>query len=94
MDIRAEHTWEQVLSMQRRFLEESLEAETSKGLTGVVRTKMRKISENSATFEAWLKLLPTESHYLSILCGGLKLLLGVRWQDSVKGSCASDFDMI
>jgi len=80
MDIRANHTWEQVLSMQQGFHEERRKADTPKGLKSFIYTKMRRFGENSETFQACLMLLPTESHYLSVLCGGLKLLLGVRWQ--------------
>lgn len=88
-DIRAEHTWEQVLSMERGLLEQRQEAEKSKGFKGFIHTRMRRFGENSESFQAWLRLLPTESQYLSILCGGLKLLLGVRAPFILKQSLVS-----
>ena len=81
LDIRAEHTWEQVMSMERGFLEHRQAADKSKGFKGFIHTGMRRFGDNSESFQAWLGLLPTESHYLSVLCGGLKLLLGVSGYD-------------
>ena len=86
LDIRAKHSWESVLVMQQELHEQHRQAETSKGFKGFVQKKMRTFGENSETFQAWLKLLPTESQYLSVLCGGMKLLLGVRDEDPLLGS--------
>ena len=81
MDIRADHTWEDVLSMQQRVCTERYAA-NSKGHKSFWQTKIRKFSDNSESFKSWLKLLPKESHYLSVLCGGLTLILeasSVMW---------------
>ena len=76
LDIHADHTWDDVLSMQRGLAEER-ETQTSKGVKGFAFKHLRRFGDNSKAFQSWLKLLPTESHYLSVLCGGLQLILGV-----------------
>lgn len=53
------------------------EIEAIKGPWGKVREAFRKLGENSQAFQSWLGLLPSENNYLSVLCGGLKLILGV-----------------
>ena len=80
MDIHAGYTWDDVLSVQRGIMEER-EVERSRGSRGFWRSKLRRFGGNSESFQAWLKLLPTESHYLSVLCGGLTLILSVRIQE-------------
>ena len=75
-DIRARHTWDDVLSMQHRLSEER-DVKNSKGLRGFLHKGLHRVGDKSESFQAWLKLLPTQSHYLSVLCGGLTLLLGV-----------------
>ena len=76
MDTNADYTWSDVLSAQEKFSQER-ENGTSTGVKGFVYKNLRKFGDNSETFQSWLKLLPTESHYLSVLCGGLTLILGV-----------------
>lgn len=76
MDITADYTWSNVLSAHKSFLEERQNL-TPGGVSGFVYKNLRKFGDNSETFQSWLKLLPTESHYLSVLCGGLTLILGV-----------------
>ena len=76
MDIRAEHTWDEVLSVQQRLFQDRDDAD-SKGVKGFWHKKVRKFSDNSESFQSWLKLLPSESQYFSVLCGGLTLVLGV-----------------
>ncbi len=75
MDPSAHYTWSDVLSAQQTFSRER-ENGTSRGIKGLVYKKLRKFGDDSETFQSWLKLLPTESQYLSVLCGGLKLILG------------------
>lgn len=53
------------------------EVEAIKGPWGKVREAFRKLGENSQSFQSWLGLLPTENSFLSVLCGGLQLILGV-----------------
>jgi len=76
MDINAEHTWDKVLAVQQEF-SQMREVETSRGVAGMFRKTMRRFGDNSESFQAWLTLLPTDSHYLSVLCGGLTLVLKV-----------------
>ena len=76
LDTDAEYTWVDVLSAQESFFQERQNV-TSGGVKGFVYKNLRRFGDNSETFQSWLKLLPTESHYLSVLCGGLILILGV-----------------
>ena len=81
MDTNADYTWSDVLSAQESF-SQGREIETSRGVKGLIYKPLRKFGDNSETLESWLKLLPTESHYLSVLCGGLTLILGAARQMS------------
>lgn len=47
------------------------------GRWGKIRMVFKKIGEGSEAIQGWLGLLPDESEYLSIVCGGLKLILKV-----------------
>ena len=76
LSIHKNHTWEDIVILQKQAYEEQ-ELQHSKGVGGFLRKAARGFGRNTASFEAWLKLLPKESHYLSVLCGGLKLVLGV-----------------
>ncbi|OIW24490.1 hypothetical protein CONLIGDRAFT_648639 [Coniochaeta ligniaria NRRL 30616] len=49
-----------------------------KGLWGKIRLAFRKLGDGNQAVQGWLGLLPTESHYLSVVCGGLKLIIHVR----------------
>ena len=81
VDTDADYSWEDVMSAQETFFQER-QSVTSEGVRGSVNKHLRKFGDNSETFQSWLKLLPTDSHYLSVLCGGLTLILGVsRLQD-------------
>lgn len=82
MDIHGEHTWDEVLSVQLALSQER-DAETSKGFKGFFHKNMRRFGDNSESLQPWLKLLPTESHYLSVLCGGLSLVLGVSIRTTI-----------
>lgn len=48
-----------------------------KGFFAPLRKAFRKLGENEELGKAWLGLLPGESQYFSIICGGIKLILGV-----------------
>ena len=77
IDNNGDYNWSDVLSAQESFSQERQNV-TSGGVKGFVYKQTRRFGDNSETFQSWLKLLPTESHYLSVLCGGLTLILGVR----------------
>lgn len=70
MDITADYTWNNVLSAQKSCFEERQNL-MSGGVSGLVYKNLRKFGDNSETFQSWLKMLPAESHYFSVLCGGL-----------------------
>lgn len=80
MDLHKEHTWDDVLSAQQNFLQDR-DAQTGFGAS--FRRRARGFTDNSESFQPWLKLLPSGSQYLSILCGGLTLVFGVRTNEPV-----------
>ena len=71
----ATHTWEDVLAevnaASQRYNDVS-------GFWGKIRKGLRSFGANNQVFDAWAGLLPTQSNYLSVLCGGLKLIFSVR----------------
>jgi hypothetical protein len=76
----AMHTWEEVLE------ETNIASENYNnvpGLWGKVRRGFRSFGKNNTVFTAWSSLLPSESQYFSILCGSVKLIIGV----SVEPAC-------
>ncbi|KAL8930796.1 MAG: hypothetical protein Q9208_000337 [Pyrenodesmia sp. 3 TL-2023] len=75
MDLLKEHTWDGVLSVQQHISQER-DVQTSKGFRGSLHKRLRQFFDHSESFQSWLKLLPAGSQYLSILCGGLTLVLG------------------
>ena len=76
LDTNADYTWTDVLSAQESFFQ-ARQGLRSDGVRGFMHKHLQRFGHNSETFQSWLKLLPTESHYLSVLCGGLTLILGV-----------------
>jgi len=68
------HTWEDVLAEVERA--EVVYSDAS-GAWGKIQKGLRKFGSNARAFEAWASLLPSESEYTSVLCGGLKLIFGV-----------------
>ena len=66
------HSWDQVLAevdhAARAYKDKS-------SLWSKVRRGMKKFGENHGAFNAWLDLLPTQSQYCSLICGGLKLII-------------------
>lgn len=53
------------------------QAQGKEGIWGRIRGAFRKFGENDGAVKTWLGLLPTESNYLSVLCGGLKMIVSV-----------------
>ncbi|KAF2849624.1 hypothetical protein T440DRAFT_518866 [Plenodomus tracheiphilus IPT5] len=43
---------------------------------GKMKQQFRKISGKADSVSAWVQVLPSQSQYFSIICGGLKLILG------------------
>ena len=75
IDWEHSHTWKDVLEEIDKVAESRNDTSS---LWGKVRKAFRSIGNNNKILDSWLKLLPTDSHYFSIVCGGLKLILGVR----------------
>ena len=42
-----------------------------------IRIGLRRFGKTNKAFGAWAGLLPSQSEYFSIICGGFKLILGV-----------------
>ena len=49
----------------------------AKNISNAARRTYDSVGKNADIFSAWLSLLPAESHYTSVLCGGFKLIIGV-----------------
>ncbi|KAL1878293.1 hypothetical protein Daus18300_002211 [Diaporthe australafricana] len=61
-----------------QVIDNAIEDYTSKdrdGVWGKIRMGFRKLGDGSEAMQGWLGLLPTESEYMSVVCGGLKLIL-------------------
>ncbi|KAK3994345.1 hypothetical protein QBC44DRAFT_357241 [Cladorrhinum sp. PSN332] len=69
-----EHTIRQFESVISKAILQHEDGE-SKGAWGKINLACRKLSEGKDSIEGWLGLLPSENNYLSIVSGGLKLIL-------------------
>ena len=74
------HTMAQVWQALDEIAEKYEKGDNKQSIWGRVRLAFRKLGEHGTAFEGWLGLLPTESYYLSTICGGIKLILHVRFQ--------------
>ena len=68
------HTWEEVIEEIDRAA--TLHYEPS-GVWGKIRKAFRSVGNRHSVFQPWLHFLPAQSPYFSVICGGLKLILGV-----------------
>ena len=75
LDLNQLHTWEEVLESVNDASERYNDVT---GYWGKIRKAFRRFGKNNQVFQAWAELLPSQSQYFSILCGGLKLIFGVR----------------
>ncbi|KAL7919886.1 hypothetical protein ACQKWADRAFT_299920 [Trichoderma austrokoningii] len=69
-----EHTVAQLESL----VDESIkryQANDSRGFWGKIRLACKRLGENKENIEGWLGVLPSENQYLSVICGGLKLIV-------------------
>ena len=80
----ATHTWEEVLAEVNAASERYNDVP---GFWGKIRQGLRSFGTKNQVFDAWSGLLPTQSLYLSVLCGGLKLIFGVGTSGCIY-SCA------
>jgi hypothetical protein len=73
---QSNHTWAEVIAQ----VESARNAYRGVGKDGIrqsIRDGLRSFATAAPAMEAWIKLLPSESLYGSVLCGGFKLILGV-----------------
>ncbi len=71
-DYQGDHTWQQVLSTAKSA-HEKYEGKDKH----FFHRMCRKFGKHAAAVDAWLKLLPTNEWYTSVLCGGLRMILAV-----------------
>jgi hypothetical protein len=92
VDFSPLHTWDEVLQSVN---DASKLYNEVPGAWGKIRRALRGFGKSKTAFDAWSALLPSQSEYFSILCGGMKLIYGVGMRtlqiicatDGVTGSC-------
>ncbi|KAK0672653.1 hypothetical protein QBC41DRAFT_313089 [Cercophora samala] len=67
------YTWDDVLKEAQQASDAYSEAP---GMWNKIRKGLSSFGRNAKAFDAWASLLPSQSEYVSVLCGGLKLILG------------------
>ncbi|QSS56288.1 hypothetical protein I7I53_04458 [Histoplasma capsulatum var. duboisii H88] len=70
---KSAHTWEEVLQAIKNASDEYNDVS---GFWGRIRKGLRSFGKNHKAFKAWASILPSQSHYFSLLCAGFKLILG------------------
>ena len=70
------YTWDDVLA-QVEVARNEYNGVEGKGNKKSIRNGLRKFSTAAPAIEGWLRLLPEDSVYASVLCGGIRLILGV-----------------
>lgn len=73
-NIRGAHSWDEVAQVANLAQEKYLK--DAKGPKGSIRRFFRVTGDNAHVINLWVNLLPNDQ-YFSVLCGGLKLILGV-----------------
>lgn len=82
--IGSQHTWEEAFDTVTKELGSYKDPP---GWFGRVRKTMRSLGNNKDLALAWANLLPTQSEYFSILCGGLKLVITVSASPPCAAQC-------
>ncbi|KAL4917347.1 hypothetical protein BDW62DRAFT_183927 [Aspergillus aurantiobrunneus] len=75
LDIDGKHTLAEVWKILDRAVEKYEDADKV-GIWGRVRRAFRGLGQNGQAIQQWLGVVPSESNYLSVVCGGFKLILG------------------
>ena len=75
IDFKKIHTWDDVL---KEVDEAARHYDRGSNIWTRIRKGFRRFGNSSQAFNAWLTVLPSQSQYVSILCAGFKLILGVR----------------
>jgi hypothetical protein len=72
-------TWDDVIGAMKTA-RDRYDGKEIKGfcLTRTIRNGFRKFGSLKASIESWLRLLPRDSLYGSLLCGGLEIIFSVR----------------
>ncbi|TGJ84773.1 hypothetical protein E0Z10_g3977 [Xylaria hypoxylon] len=74
-NLQSKHTWTEVIS-EAEIAEKKYNKKADKESPfGRIRGLFRILRSNSPAIHNWLDLLPTESTYGSLICGGLKVIL-------------------
>ncbi|KLU84871.1 hypothetical protein MAPG_03905 [Magnaporthiopsis poae ATCC 64411] len=73
LDLDSVHTWSEVLEAVEKA---SSEYNGNPGRWGKIRKALRRFGRTNTVFDAWSSVLPAQSEYFSIVCGGLKLICG------------------
>ncbi|KAI9704611.1 MAG: hypothetical protein M1820_005524 [Bogoriella megaspora] len=71
--ITSSYSWQDVLSEANAAM---VRDSDSSDLWGKIRRALRGLGKNNSALTAWTRLLPSDSEYFSVLCGGLKLIIG------------------
>jgi hypothetical protein len=69
------HTWDDVLNLVDGAL---ASYQDTSGPCGKIKKMLRKLGSQTDMLMAWSNLLPSQSEYFSLLCGGLKIIITVR----------------
>lgn len=72
IDLKTLTTWDDVCNEVDQARERYKDA---KGIFGKIRKGFSKLGKHEDAVKNWLQLLPSSNDYLSILCGGLKLIV-------------------
>ncbi|KAJ8110743.1 hypothetical protein OPT61_g6490 [Boeremia exigua] len=80
IDICGTHSWEEVIQTARNA-QKAYEAKAKTGAKGHLRRYLRHFCDYESTFTPWVGLLPSDQ-YFSVLCGSLKLVLGIAGKRS------------
>lgn len=80
IDWRQAHTWEEVLEQIEKA---ARSFDNTASTWGKVRKFFRSMGNKHQVFTIWPEILPSQSQYCSMVCGGLKLVFGVRLLDIV-----------
>ncbi|KAI6907005.1 hypothetical protein KC318_g2157 [Hortaea werneckii] len=71
LNLSAHHQWDDVIGAVEVLSETQVQR---KDFWSSLRNKLHWFGENSSVFQQWSGLLPTQSNYFSVMCGGLKLI--------------------
>jgi hypothetical protein len=74
-NIHEKHSWNEVIQEAKIAEIRYRKKGTGEAPFGKVRGFFRALQRDTAAPEGWLEVLPTQSEYASVICGGFKVLL-------------------